>query len=54
MKKYFEANRDILVITHASSLERRDNLQYFITEAQKIGYKLVPVSEYITISEQPI
>jgi len=46
MQKYYKANRNILVITHAHSLERRDNLQYFIDECVKMGYKLTPVSEY--------
>ena len=48
MKKYVDLNRNILVITHASSLERRNNLLYFIEEAQKIGFRLVPLSEYLT------
>ena len=47
MQKFFENNQNILVITHASSLERRNNLLHFIEESQKMGYKLVPVSEYL-------
>ena len=54
MNNYFKAGRDILVITHASTLERRDNLQYFIDEAKKIGYLLVPVSEYLTYPQDSI
>lgn len=52
MQKYFDSDKNILVITHASSLERRNNLIYFIKEAQEIGYSLVPVSEYLTVSEE--
>ena len=52
MQKHFDSDKDILVITHASSLERRDNLLYFIEEAQKIGYSLVPVSDYLTVAEE--
>jgi polysaccharide deacetylase 2 family uncharacterized protein YibQ len=54
MKRFFEADKDILVITHASSLERRDNLQYFIDEAERIGFKLVPLSEYVSSKEKAI
>lgn len=54
MTKYYDSNRDILVITHASSLERRDNLLYFIEEAQKIGFRLVPASEYLISEKKPI
>jgi len=46
MKENYQAKEDILVITHASTLERRDNLEYFINECIKMGYKLIPVSEY--------
>ncbi len=54
MKKYYDTKRNILVITHASTLERRDNLQYFIDQAKIIGYRLVPVSEYISPVPKPI
>lgn len=54
MRKYYQANRNILVITHSSSLERRDNLLYFIEEAQKIGFRLVPVSEYLTRKKEEL
>lgn len=47
MHKHFENNQNILVITHASSLERRNNLLYFIEASLKMGYRLVPVSEYL-------
>ncbi|MBI9030416.1 divergent polysaccharide deacetylase family protein [bacterium] len=46
MKENYQAKEDILVITHASTLERRDNLEFFINECIKIGYELIPVSEY--------
>ncbi len=47
MKKYFEARKDILVITHASSFERLKNLSRFIKESQQLGYKLVPLSDFL-------
>lgn len=47
MQKHFNNRQNILVITHASSLQKRDNLLYFIQESLKMGFELVPVSEYL-------
>lgn len=52
MQKHFNNKQNILVITHASSLQKRDNLLYFIEECLMIGFELVPVSEYLTYPEK--
>lgn len=52
MQKHFKNKQNILVITHASSLRKRDNLLYFIQESLKMGFELVPVSEYLTYPEE--
>lgn len=47
MKYNFSQGKNILVITHASTLERMENLDYFIEKCRDIGYQLVPISEYL-------
>ncbi|OQY39235.1 MAG: hypothetical protein B6226_02175 [Candidatus Cloacimonetes bacterium 4572_65] len=54
MEKYKKSNRNIVVITHCSSKERRDNLQYFIDECEALGYELVPITHLLEKSEKPI
>ncbi len=48
LSKYSQEGKDILVITHASTLQRQTSLNYFIQQASLMGYKLVPVSEFLT------
>ncbi len=48
LSKYSEEGKDILVITHASTLQRQTSLYYFLEQASQLGYKLVPLSKFLT------
>ncbi len=46
IKKMFQENRDVVVITHCFDRQRLDMLNLLIDQAKQMGFELVPVSSF--------
>jgi hypothetical protein len=47
LRKYRDTKKRVLVITHCHDRGRLDRLKTFIEEAKKMGYELVPASQFV-------